>query len=312
MERVRTPDFFIVGAPKCGTTAMYEYLRQHPDIYMPETKEIPFFGTDVRLAGRCTREEFLRHFADAHNERRVGTVWVLYLYSKSAAREIREFDSTARVIIMLRNPVEMMFSLHSHLLYTAREDIPDFDKALDAEPVRRQGRRLPANLRTGVYPVEDLFYREHARYAASVERYFDVFGRDRVHVVIYDDFAANTEACYREALRFLDVDDGFKPEFRVVHPNHRAKSRWLQNLILYPPRPLRAIVKPFFSSRALYRLRELNTVTEERSHMDPSLRRSLQAEFAPDVARLGELLNRDLSHWTHGAHGSNQPRLNAG
>lgn len=295
---VRTPDFFIVGAPKCGTTALYEYLRQHPDVFLPETKEIPYFGTDLLLKPRCTPEAFRAHFADAQDQTRVGAAWVLYLCSKVAAKEIHDYERDARILIMLRNPVDMIHSLHSHLLYSAREDLEEFAEALDAEEDRKRGRELPAMARTGEYPIEVLFYREQANYAPGVLRYLEVFGSERVHVILYDDFVADTPRAYREALRFLGVDDGFAPEFPVIHSNKRARSRRLQRLISYPPRPVRAVARILLTPQARVKVRELNTSVEPRQPMDPGLRRALIAEFAPDVRRLADLLGRDLSAWT--------------
>ena len=294
---MRTPDFFIVGAPKCGTTAFYEYLRPHPDIFLPEAKEIPYFGSDLVLKPRATPEAFQGHFVGARDEKRVGTAWVQYLSSKKAAIEIREYCSDARIIIMLRNPVDMIHSQHSHMVWSAREDITDFAEALDAEPERRAGRSLPRTYRTGEYPIEVLLYRELGRYAEAVGRYLDVFGPDRVHVILFDEFSSDTAGCYRAALEFLDVDCDFAAAFPVFNSNKRARNLALQRLISYPPRPVRFAARVLLTSRGRARVRAWNTSVEGRAAMDAGLRAELQAEFAPDVVRLGEMLGRDLSGW---------------
>ena len=142
---MRKPDFFIVGAPKCGTTAMQYYLSQHPDIFLPE-KEMDFFGNDLLFTHpRCTIEQYLAHFdtPEAKFRRRVGEKSVFYLYSKRAAYEIRDFAGAADIIIMLRNPVDMLYSLHSHMLRTGGEEIEDFRAALEDESIRKPGARLP-------------------------------------------------------------------------------------------------------------------------------------------------------------------------
>lgn len=139
---MKKPDFFIVGAAKCGTTAMYEYLKEHPEIFMPEdAKEPNYFGSDMNYkSSRLTEEQYLSLFSDAKNEKRIGEASVWYLYSKLAASEIKEFCPSARIIIMLRNPVDMLYSLHSELFYGADEDIEDFKTALNAEEVRKKER----------------------------------------------------------------------------------------------------------------------------------------------------------------------------
>src|SRR3989339_415720 len=137
---MRKPDFFIVGAPKSGTTAMCTYLKQHPEIFMPEKKESHFFGTDLN-SPRFIRDKkiYLSLFSKAKDERRVGESSVWYLYSKKAASEIKEFSPSASIIIMLRNPVDMLYSQHSQFLYNGNEDIACFEEALNAEQDRRRG-----------------------------------------------------------------------------------------------------------------------------------------------------------------------------
>src|SRR3990172_12275584 len=196
---MRNPDFFIAGAPKSGTTAMYMYLKQHPEIFMPEKKESHFFSTDLKSPMFIRDKEiYLSLFSGAKDEKRVGEASVWYLYSKNAASEIKEFSPSASIIIMLRNPVDMLYSQHSQFLYNCNENISSFEEALNAEEDRRRGLRIPP----GVHFVESLFYRETVQYTEQVERYFNIFGRENVHIIIYDDFRNNTANVYRESLRF--------------------------------------------------------------------------------------------------------------
>src|SRR5947207_13310329 len=130
---MRRPDFFIVGAPKCGTTAMHQFLAQHPEVFLAP-KEVHFFGADLHLENDVQDlSTYLELFADAKNEFRVGEASVWYLYSRHAAKEIKQFSAGSRIIIQLRNPVDMVHSLHSQLLFSGVEDIQDFESALRAE-----------------------------------------------------------------------------------------------------------------------------------------------------------------------------------
>ena len=141
VTKMRRPDFFIVGAPKCGTTAMIDYLKQHPEVFVPDRKELDFFGRDLVFKGhRLTEEEYLGFFSRATAEKRAGEGSVWYLHSKTAALEIKDFSPNARIIIMLRNPLDMMYSFHSQRLYNGNEDIENFSAALDAEAERTQHR----------------------------------------------------------------------------------------------------------------------------------------------------------------------------
>lgn len=146
---VKKPNFFIVGAPKCGTSAMYHYLGQHPDIFIPNTadaiehalggkKEFHYFGSDLPFS-RLSRDAYLAHFAQAKNEKRLRECSVFYLYSQRASAEIKCFSPNASIIIMLRNPVDMIHAWHAQLVYWGNEDAADFDTALKLESDRQQG-----------------------------------------------------------------------------------------------------------------------------------------------------------------------------
>jgi hypothetical protein len=295
---MRKPDFFLVGAPKSGTTAMYQFLSQHSDIFLPKSKEVHFFGTDL-YSPHYSRdlEKYLSLFADATSEKRMGEGSVWYLYSKLASREIKEFCPESSILIMLRNPVDMIHSLHAHRLYINSENIEDFAEALDAEEDRKQGLRLPAH----PYPIAGLFYREVGKYADQLQRYLSAFGRERVKVILYDDFKADPAAACREVFSFLGVLPSFPIEISVINASKKVRSRALASFV-DPPPPLaqklaRALTSPQMRHKLFRTVREMNTEHGPRQRLSSELRLSLQSYFAPEVERLGNLLDRDLSHW---------------
>jgi hypothetical protein len=152
----RTPDFFIVGQPKCGTTALYEMLRRHPEIYMPDVKEPHFFVNDVRYRhAPATLDDYLQLFADAGPEQRIGEASVFYLWSRNAAHDIAEMEPRAKIIAILREPVGFLRSLHLQMVETYVEVEQDFRKALSLEEARRHGRHIP---RSAVDQEQLLFY----------------------------------------------------------------------------------------------------------------------------------------------------------
>jgi len=294
----RVPDFYIVGAPKAGTTAMYEYLRGHPDLFLPERKELRFFGADLEIRDRTplTKDGYLAYFADAPAGSLIGTAYVWYLYSRSAASEIAAFSPGARIIAMLRNPVSMLPALHAEHLTNGNEDIRDFTAALDAEPDRRAGRRIPPH----AHLPQGLWYTDVPRYTEQLERYFAAFGHDRVHVIVFDDFVADTRAIYRETLRFLGVDDGYRPPaFAAVNTNRRIRSERWRHFLARPPEPLRRLIHhvvPARLRRAAYeRAKAMNVVAAPREPLAPETAARLAAEFGPEVANLSALLRRDLT-----------------
>ncbi|MGZ8474920.1 MAG: sulfotransferase family protein [Candidatus Limnocylindria bacterium] len=291
------PDFFIVGAPRSGTTAMYEYLRRHPQVFMPEHKEPQYFGADLaHLHDPLTEEEYLRLFRAAKPGQRVGEATTWYLYSRTAASEIRAFAPEAQIVIMLRNPVDMMYSLYQELSYY-RGEVYDFETALAAEPERRAGRKLGVIRRPEVH-----FYRAAAQFAPQVERYYEAFGRERVKVIIFDDFVADAAAAYRDLLRFLGVDDTFATSFERVNESKRPRNALLQDMVIRPPRLVARLIPLLRRFPSAHRLRlavlSANSEPVERPPLDPALRRRLTEDFMPQVRRLGELIGRDLSAWS--------------
>jgi hypothetical protein len=298
-DSTRIPDFFIVGAPKCGTTAMYGYLRQHPQIYMPFHKEPLYFGSDLTSRyGRMSEAAYVALFSSADPSQRIGEASAWYLYSERAAAEIKAFSPAADIVIMLRNPVDVMHAQHSQLLFNQQEDLHDFSEALAAEADRREGRRIPS----GAVRVENLFYRRMVRFAPQVERYFDVFGRDRVHVILYEDFRDQTELTYASLLAFLGVSTTFVADFAVANPNKRVRHRWLQRIVYQPPGPLRRVIPTLRRFPIVHRVRDVvvgwNSVPAARAPMHPELRTSLIRELTPEIRDLGVLIGRDLLAWT--------------
>jgi hypothetical protein len=291
------PDFLIVGAFKSGSTALYEGLRRHPQIFMPFHKEPLYFGDDLtRRYGRYTEAEYLHLFDPAKPGQKSGEASTWYLYSVSAAREIHDFNPAMRIMVVLRNPVDVMYAQHSQLIYNVIEDIPDFADALAAEPDRRAGRRIPE----GPINIENLFYRHSVRFAEQLERYFDVFGRDNVHVMLWDDLRRDGAGTVRGALEFLGVDPTLAAAPPNANENKRVRSPLVQRLIFAPRLllPLAPFLRRFPLVRAVRtRLLDMNSEAKPRAPMDPLLRRQLLDEFTPDIERLGRLIGRDLSAW---------------
>jgi Sulfotransferase domain len=291
----RRPDFFIIGAPRCGTTALYDFLRQHPEVYMPQRKEPVYFGADLtKRRPYLTEQRYLDLFRGAEGKKRVGEATVWYLYSETAPMEIAEFTDDPRLVVMVRNPVDMMHSLHGLLRFTGNEDL-SFEDALDAEPDRARGRRLPANTRR----PEGLQYRRCARYAEHLDRWISVLGRERIHVIVFDDFRRDALGTYRSLLEFLGVDPSFVPRIGVVNANKAPRSVRLQRMVSTEAFQRALWSLPEGAAHAAWRsIMRLNSRVTERTSIEPALRERLNAEMADSVIDLGTLLHRDLTHWS--------------
>jgi len=308
-ERAK-PNFFIVGAPKCGTTSLHEYLQRHPDVFMPFFKEPHYFGSDLegsrfrQFRGKPAR--YLKLFRDARGEKRIGESSPWYLVSQRAAEEIQAYDPTAKIIIMLRNPIDMMYSMWSQFRYSGNEQIESFETALAAEADRRAGRRI----RRAAHCITGLYYRDMARYVEQVPRYFNRFGRENVLVIIFDDFRADTPAVFRSVLDFLALDSNITMSFDIHNPNKEVRLEWLQKLIVNSGFSLmllkdqltylattHSLVPYSYRTRAVEGVIAVYTKYERRSPLTAELRQRLAAELEGEIDALSALLDRDLSHW---------------
>jgi hypothetical protein len=279
---------------------MWSYLGKHPDIFAAG-KEYHFFGSDLayRNQQRPDSQSYLAYFGRATDERYVLDASIGYLASKRAAAEIASYAPDSRIIAILRNPIDMMHSLHSELLFQGDEDVDDFAEALSLEGARQRGERIPEACQS----IWALFYREVAHYSEQLIRYFDAVGSERVHVVVFDDLKDDTAGSYRAVLEFLGIDPTFQPDLPVVNANKVARSERMVKLLRSPPPIVRRLGRMAVHNQNVRRslggrLQSLNAGRQPRQPMDADLRRSLESEFRSEVATLGQLLGRDLSSWS--------------
>jgi hypothetical protein len=303
----RVPEFFIVGQPKAGTTALHDMLSRHPGIYMPERKEPWFFAEELlertppRPGGTPrTLDEYAALFTGAQPGQRIGEASPMYLWSRTAAKRIAEVRPDARIIVILREPVSFLRSLHRQFVEIYVETENDFRKALELEAARREGRQMPRR----TYWPKALMYSEHVRYVEQLRRYHELFGRDRVLVLLYDDFRADNEATVREVLRFVGVDDSHPVEVVEANPTVHVRSQRL-NVLVHAVSvgrgPVSRLAKGAIKSltprglrRAALRLTKSRIVYGEPRPDDEAFMRELRARVRPEVVALGEYIGRDL------------------
>jgi hypothetical protein len=302
----RAPDFFIVGHPKSGTSALYEMLSSYPQIHMPR-KEPGFFVPELRWA-RSTRfagglEDYLALFDGAAPEQRIGEATTSYLFSKQAARRIAEVQPSARIVAILREPASFLRSLHLQFLRSHVETERDLRRALALEQPRREGKQLPTN---STRP-QALIYSEHVRYVEQLKRYHAVFPPDQVLVLIYEDFRADNVATVQQVLGFLGIEGA--PPVQPVEVNRAAglRSTRLQQTVrsLYlgrapGARVAKSTVKALTPRSARRRALAIvdNAQRSDPPPLDPALARELQDRFKHEVQSVSEYLGRDLvSFW---------------
>ena len=297
------PNFFIVGAPKCGTTALYEYLRPHPRIFFSRVKEPHFFAADMGAYPTVkTLEDYTRLFAESTEEHvRVGEASVHYLRSSVAIRNISEFSPGARIIAMLRNPVDMVYSFHSEILDWSIETVTDFEAAWRLQERRSRGMDLPPGI-TSPLLVQ---YADLGRFGTQIQRLLSIFPSGQVKVILYDDFAASPQRVYDEVIDFLGVPHDNRTDFPRINQNRRARLPWLRDFYRKPPPAVRTAfraLKRAAGAERVIAVKEkivgLNSAKEDRPPLSPEFRAELVQEFREEVALLSQILNRDLRHWT--------------
>jgi Sulfotransferase family len=308
-ELARRPDFFVVGHPKSGTTALYRMLSGHRQIFMPPLKETRFFAPELR--SRFWRlgpnrlpsdlEEYLQLFEGVPLEQRAGEASPSYLRSHTAAARIAEVQPDARIVAILREPIDFLRSFHLQLVHNYTETEKDFARALRLEPARRDGRKIP---RFSQSP-EALIYSDHVRYVEQLRRYHDAFSRENVLVLVYDDFRRENERTIREVLRFLEVDEKAPIDvavtetlpgirFQSLHQLDRAMKMARRNPdarspLLHLLNTLPGVNRRVGHSRAWHRV-----VYRDAERPDQQTMRELRRQFKPNVVALSEYLGRDF------------------
>jgi hypothetical protein len=307
-SRGRVPDFFIVGHPKSGTTALYEMLRGHPQIFMCDEKEPWYFSPELRFrppprkpfAIPETLEHYLSLFEAAGAQQRTGEASTTYLWSQAAAGLIAEVRPDARIIAILREPASFLHSLHLQFVEAYIETESDFRQALALEAARREGRHIA---RYSYWP-QMLQYAEHVRYVEQLRRYHAVFPPEQVLVLIYDDFRADNDATVRRVLRFLEVNEAAPIEVNDANPTVSPRSRRLHHLVhavsvgrgpvsRAAKRGIQALTPRRLRRDALHLLRR-RVVYGEPDPPDESVMLELRRRFEPEVVALSEYLDRDL------------------
>ena len=297
------PGFFIVGAPRCGTTAVSKALSRNPCISFSKPKEPHFFLEPRPGAGpdKLRRQYLSRYHRELGPQHQAyGDGSVSYLYEPDAIRRVLEFDPRAKFIVLVRDPVEMMRSYHSRMLFQLDEDEVDFARAWELQESRAAGHNLPKRCREPML----LQYAFLGKLGMHLERLFEVAGRERCRVIVHDDFRDDPRAVYLRTLEFIGVEDDGRVKFKHTRATSSFRSPWLQQFVMNPPPwifRLVAVSKP----RMLKRLKGLrkriktwnSSNARPRQVFTDEVRVMLRDYFADDVDKLSDLLSRDLGHW---------------
>jgi len=300
---MKKPDFFIIGAPKCGTSTISHTLRAHPQVFVPLVFEPHFFSTDMNreMGRKANLNWYLDLFRDADETHlAVGEKSVSYLYSEEAISNILEFQPNARIIVCLRNPIEMAPSWHAEHVFNLVEDVQDFEAAWELQESRLEGHNIPPL--NGYEFV--LQYREMGLLGKYLQKLYTKIPNERVHLVFMDDIKQDFTRAHKELLDFLSLPFAALPERRKYQAHREHRSIRFAHMLsarsnTFGARALRHAIKLTgpLHDQLFYQLRELNKKHAKRKDLRPEVRTKLQHAFREDIALLSELTDRDLSHW---------------
>lgn len=287
------PNFLIVGAAKAGTTSLYEYIRQHPDIFMPSRlKEPGYFRNPIaNWVPPMNFEEYLDLFKEGSGKKAVGEASTPYLTSAESPELIRSTLGDVRIVIGLRNPAKRAFSLYLYNLMNGWEGEDTFEKALDKEPLRL------------TEPMPHVFYYFNSGlYFQQVKRYIDVFGRDRVMVYLFEDLIKRPLEVCKGVFDFLHIDSQFTPTIEVHNESKKPASVTLQHWLYSEAEKLKLLPGwfPCRQFRAYRKLMKVNTFLgglEKKPRMPEATYETLMTRYRSDIQQLEGLLQRDLSAW---------------
>ena len=280
---------FIVGAPKAGTTSLYHYLSEHPEVFMSREKETDFFSNEelkelssyYKSKSVASLDAYKLQFEGATDAKILGEGSVSYLYYPKVPVKIKEYNPSSKIIIMLRHPVDRAYS---HYLMDYRMGLIDvsFEEVMN-------GKGIEAN---------KVFYQqciELGFYYAQVKRYLDVFGTSNVHLIEYESFKSNTSEEMQKVFEFIDIDLIFSPNINKVHNRFLMPSNnylkklyaqvWLRKVLVFilPNNVVEKVKGVFFK--------------QSKPKLSSVLRNQLLEIYAEDISQLEKMLNLDLSEW---------------
>ena len=293
------PNFLIIGAMKAGTTALYTYLEQHPQVYMSPVKEPNFFAFEGERMDFCAPQDqeginrtsvtdieaYRALFKGVTNEIAIGEASHWYLYSPKAPGRIRHYIPEVKLIAVLRDPIERAYSQFLHFVRDGQEPLTDFARALQEEETRVRN-----NWAFGRYASRGFYY-------AQLKRYFDAFDRGQITVYLYEDLSTDPVGVLGDVFRFLGVDEAFVPEMSV-RPNVSGlpKSRALHALLTRQQR-IKAVLRPHLPAGLLRFASDLRDRNLAKPQLAPGVRRQMIEMYQEDILKLQDLIDRDLSEW---------------
>ena len=290
------PNFLIIGAAKGGTTSLYHYLNQHPQVYMSPVKEPRFFALEdeklnfqnpdkaINKTSVTSLSEYYKLFDGVINETAIGEASPLYMYSTKAVERIAHYVPTAKLIAILRNPVDRAYSCYKHLIA--------LDPYSFADALHYEDKRISQNW------AHLWHYRQGGYYYAQLKRYYDKFDKEQIKVLLFDDLKSKPLDVVQDTFSFIGVDSSYSPDLAYKNVSNNPKVKFLQNLF-NSKNLVRAVAKDLVPAAlrktVAQKVRSWNS--KDFLPMSEEVRLQLINGYRDDILNLQDLIDCELSHW---------------
>ncbi|MGN7613167.1 sulfotransferase family protein [Magnetococcales bacterium HHB-1] len=290
---MRKVNFFILGAPKCGTTSMTKWLAEHPSFYMSAPKEPHFFNTDIGN-GIQDLQTYQQLFSAATKQHQViCEASTGYLSSTTAVANILQYNPDARFAVMVRNPIEQVYSYYNFRCLMGDETLQSFAEAWHRQARRAAGLDVPLTCAH----AEGLQYGLMCKTGHQLQRVYAQVDKKHVHVIVFDDLKSNAQQVYQQVLNFLDLADDHRQDFTVHNRAQGVRLRYLRYVAQWLILKKQQLGLPNFHLGLLGMIDRKTRYVRALPPMDEDLRQRLIDYFREDVLLLAQLLERNLDHW---------------
>lgn len=291
LKENKKPNFFIIGAPKCGTTSIYSWLCEHKKIFMSPIKEPFYFDKDIKPSAIPEKANSYEELFDEANPKQhniIGEASTRYLMSKVAVTNILHYNPESLFLVCLRNPVEMAYSLHQQELFNMVEDIEDFTKAWNLQKARKSGKHIPKECTDPKF----LQYAEVCSLGSQCKNVLNKVDANKIKFVVLDDVIKNPLEVYKSILKFLGLTYDGKVDFQPRNTSLKLRSKRAGRFISKAGE-----VKMKMGLSKSLGFSALNTKKIKREPLNDSMRLTLETEFKPEISKLENMLERDFSNW---------------
>lgn len=306
----RKPNLFIVGPPKTGSTALYEFLGKHPNIFMPDMKELAYFCTDLHKESDKfhedkkrfpirTKKDYMKKFRDWKSQKYGCDCTTNYFLSDIAAKKIHEFNPEAKIIIVIREPVDYISSVHNQTLQNDAEDQIELNKALDLENERKKDWSKISK-RTAI--PRNVFYSEFPYFSKKIKEYQKLFGEKNVKIVLFDEFKRDNKKIYLDIINFLNIEKNHMPRFKSINSRYTIKYKIIRDIGYSPiiwKIPKLLFPKKFYV-KVKAKFNDFLRIPAKKPKIDTKLELKLKKKYFEEVNNLSKLLQKDLiNQWNY-------------